>query len=202
MSTTPTEDVTAESSPADDDFRTALSANLKPLYRYIVTRARFFDAADGVWADDNRPTEMLDIVVAEALTRRDEWDDSTGMYRWLRGLTDEVMARDADRSDQPDTISLDELTDESPGRRQHVSDAFLLQQDTVEEQPMLSDASDIDALSPEERVVRDEFQYIFITALRDLPDDLREPFLLHTRDGYDSEQVARMEGIPVEEARR
>jgi RNA polymerase sigma factor (sigma-70 family) len=203
MSMEPTRD-TSHATPHGTPmpFREALTANLRPLYRYIVTRARFFDAGEGAWADDNRPIELIDSVVAEALVRQAEWDGSIGMYRWLRGLADDVLARDARRSDQPDSISLDRLTDESPGHRQHVNDTFLIAEDTTDEQPMISEASDIQALSPEERVVSDEFQRIFITALRDLPDDLREPFLLHTRDGYTSDQVAKMEGIPVDEARQ
>jgi RNA polymerase sigma factor (sigma-70 family) len=198
--------------PSGDPFQEALTANLQPLYRYIVTRARFFDAGQGVWSDDNRPAEMLDIVVAEALSRRDEWTDNTPTYRWLRAITDEVMARDAGRTDGEDLdggverfeeVSLDQLSDDTLGRPSSNDPLRLtMTEDTAQEQPMMSDASDTDALSPEERVVRDEFQNAFVAALRDLPDDLREVFLLHARDGFDSERIARMEGISVEDARQ
>lgn len=188
-------DLDAAATRERDPFRRDLTASLKPLWRYLSSRVRYAEEGRGVWADDNRANEILANVVLEALSRRDEKPAGGGMYRWLRGIADQALARELAAAGGEPVASLDELQERNPQERE----ALQLPQDAAPEQPMLSDASDIDQLSPEERTVRDEFQHAIVSALRDLPDDLREPFLLHTRDGRSFEEIASLEGIDAAE---
>ena len=52
---------------------------------------------------------------------------------------------------------------------------------------------------PEKVVETGEFHQALTTILRQLPADWREPFILHIRDGLSVEDVAQMEGLPIDE---
>jgi hypothetical protein len=55
---------------------------------------------------------------------------------------------------------------------------------------------------PDQVLERAEFQQALESTLGQVPDVWREPLLLHAADGYSLDEVARLEGVPLPEARR
>jgi RNA polymerase sigma factor (sigma-70 family) len=184
----------------DEEVLNRMRRQLRPLMTYVIREVRALEGMAGQRSDDYRPIEVLDAVIAEVLARRDERPADMGTLRWYRQLADEVIARDVRPDLERPEQSLDALVEE--GLTPHEEEGFLLPQDIATEQPMVTDVTNPTSLTPEEQVVRDEFQVTFIRAIGELPDDIREAFLLHAREGLTIAEVAEWESISEDEARR
>jgi len=161
----------------------ALADKLAPLANYVRRRLRYDEAIGAVLAGDIDPEDILDLtyVVAGERLRRQASNSGESDYRWLRGLADEILERAVRRI-------------RAERRFASATDAM------IRSLPEL--VPDPNAPIAEELAEDAELQRALARLVGQLPDELREPFLLVVVDRYSFGEVAALEQLSPEEVRR
>jgi RNA polymerase sigma factor (sigma-70 family) len=171
--------------------------NLGPLRAFVTRQVRLHEGYADLSRREVLPDEIIDQVVIEALqvgTR----PAGEAAFPWLRGLARraidgalaEAREQDAmlDESDMNSALAPDPIADDGAVGRP---------------QTLISESIDPStAVSPEDDVLAAELRVHLDRALSELPENEREALLLQWRDGRDIDDVARIEGVAVPEARR
>lgn len=171
--------------------------NLPRLYAFVSSQLRLHEGFADLKRREVLPEEIIDATVVAALEQGAR-PAGEAAYPWLRGLARRQFDRALAEAREQDAIVY-----ESDMGNALVADAEIDTGAAGRPQDMVGD--DIDpatALSTEENAVEDEFQTILARVLLGLPEEEREALLLSVRDGRDAAEVARIEGIAPDEARR
>jgi RNA polymerase sigma factor (sigma-70 family) len=167
---------------------------VRPLYSFVRRRLGYLEDLGVLSAGTVRAEEIVDAAFLRALERLPERPPQLSLLRWLRRLATREIERVARESRRQE-------------RMERSLFAPLAVPATGEEMPevpvrLIDILPDPTVLPPPEELERQEFQRYLNRTLAQLPETWREAFLLHRVDGYSIEEVAALEGEPVEEIRR
>jgi DNA-directed RNA polymerase specialized sigma24 family protein len=168
-------------SPMESHSADALADKLALLTNHVRRRLRYFEAIGDVQPGDLDPEDLVDGVYLDAGQRLQQQASGERDYRWLRRLADEVLER--------------AVRQVRAQRRSAGATAPI-----IRSLPEL--VPDPNTPIPEEVAADAGFQRALARLFGQLPDELREPFLLVVADGYRIGEVAALEHLLPEEVRR
>ena len=180
-----------------DDIRSYVNVNLARLDRFVEREIYFREAQDNLAPDSVSKEEVIDEVIAWALTEGQEKPEKLALEPWLY--------RQALRA-------LDELsrTDESNGNAVHLEESARRPNVKGSDEPELQfhqpDESitgatviaDSRVATPEQIMASDELLRLIASALRDLGSGPREAFILHAVEGFSVDEIVAITGLPSE----
>jgi RNA polymerase sigma factor (sigma-70 family) len=174
-----------------------LEVALHPLDAYVRRRVWMYERLGMLQTGYVQPEEIINTAVLRALEGGAVRPDGQALLPWLRDIAREQLERELARAGQRErNVALDADSRVEP----LAPDAEHDQGDVGREQPLVSEFA-AESETPEEQLVEGEFQTTLIAILAEMPDDMLQPLLLTVRDGRPLVEVARLEGISVEEAR-
>jgi len=172
------------------DVRKYINGNLNRLQRFIEREIRAPEEDGSLEPDSLSPVEVMDEVVVTALSSEDGHGLSTEkwIYRLALDAISELSTNNTDRSQvhleepvgQPNVRATDEdlLQYRQPGESHNRGD-FL---------------PDAEAATPEDEAANDEAIEQLEDALRSLPREQRQAFVLYTVEGFTVEEAAQVMG--------
>lgn len=170
-------------------FRQRAEALLPPLLDYARRELRANEALGLLPCGAVTPDDIVDTVLMEALDQL-ERVPARRLYPWLRVLVRRTIRREVAAAHR--MVSL-----EKPVRPRW------WKQEEYRQPPLLHQVvPDPSSPIPDRVVESREFQRALTQILHRLPARVREPFLLHVRDGLPLSEVARLEQAPVSEVSR
>jgi RNA polymerase sigma factor (sigma-70 family) len=168
-------------------------ACLRPLLNFVRRRLRYHEALGELAPGELRAEDVVDAVLLEAV-HSGERPAGVSTYPWLRRLARRVLGREIERARRHRReLSLERPLHPGPAA---ASEGDLPPLRLVD---ILPDPS---APIPDQVLEQAEFQRALARLLGQVPDSWREPFLLHTADGYGLRAIAELEGVSVPEVRR
>ncbi len=167
---------------------------VRPLYSFVRRRLSYLEDLGVLSAGTVRAEEIVDAAFLRALERLPERPPQLSLLRWLRRLA----AREIDR------VARESRRHERMERSLFAPLAVPAIAEEMPEVPLrlIDILPDPTVLPPPEVLERQELQRYLNRTLAQLPESWREAFLLHRVDGYSIEEVAALEGEPVEEIQR
>ena len=161
----------------------SLADHVGLLLNYECRRLRYYEAIGDLQPNDLRPEDIVDQAYLEAGEQLRRGAAGEAGYRWLRSLADRVLDREvrriraerakADESREPEAIVARRLPELWPDPTAPISE--------------------------EVAQANEELQRALERILGELPDELREPFVLVVADGYSREDVAVFEALTPDE---
>jgi RNA polymerase sigma factor (sigma-70 family) len=182
---------------SDTSLASDILDNLGPLRAFVTRQLRLREGYAVLRRREVLPDEIIDQVVIEAL-QLGARPAGEAAFPWLRGLARRALDRAVAEARQQD-----DMLDESDMDAALAPDAEFDDGAVGRPQSLISESIDPStAVSPEDDVLATELRANLDRVLSEPPDDEREALLLQWRDGHDIDAVARIEGVPVSEARR
>jgi RNA polymerase sigma factor (sigma-70 family) len=182
-----------------DDVRSYVNANLSRLERFVDRELYFRRAAQDLSEDGGSTEEVIDEVVARALSDGDR-PEKLALEPWLYRLAMQVMDEMSARaSDAESSVHL-----EDSRRRQNVeaSDEPALQFHQPDEGwTKESSIPDRRLTTPEQAAYSDEMVALVQAALRGVDRTDREAFLLYGIEGFSLPEIATITGRHPEAVR-
>ena len=175
------------------DVRNYLNGNLERVQRFIEREIRAREEDETLERESLQPAEVMDEVVVNALSSEDGHGLSTEkwFYRLALDAIQELSRNDSERSQlrleepvgQPNVSATDEdlLQYHQPGER-HSREDFLPNSDVA---------------TPEQSAAQDEAIEQLEDALRGLPREQRQAFVLYTVEGFSLDETAQVIGRNV-----
>ena len=171
--------------------RRAVERHLKPLRTYVVRLVRQRVSAEGLSHLPLPPEEVVNETVATVLRQGEGKQGVLPTYDWLRRVARGVVGREVARARERRLREVPLQTPVAPTRRiagvQPEVDATLAD--------VLPDPN---AVLPLAKLERAEFERYLDLTFAELPHPWREMFLLHAVDGLSLEEIAHLQGRPVE----
>jgi DNA-directed RNA polymerase specialized sigma24 family protein len=155
----------------------AMDPNFERLNNYVARRLRYYQAIGDLDPEDLPIAEVVDETYLDAAKERRP--PGQAAYPWLRQIANRVLAHKLRRI----------------GKAKRPTDREL-------QRALPELVPDPTGPVPDEVAETDELQRAMARILGELPDELREPFLLVVGDGHGFEDVAELEGTSREEALR
>lgn len=167
---------------------------LRPLLNFVRRRLRYLEALGDIAPGTIQPEDVVDSTFARAMAHTESGPPPSRTYPWLRKLARRVLAEEVERARRRRrAVSLERELSPGPAAPPDYPRPPLRLIDVL---------PDTSSPVPDAVAEREELQRALAVILGQLPETWREPFLLHTRDGYSLRSVAKLEGIPPGEARR
>jgi RNA polymerase sigma factor (sigma-70 family) len=188
----PFEDTMAAVQPStvsSDDIRSFVNANLGHLERFVERELYFRETADQILPDSVNKDEVIDEVVARALSNGMDKPERLALEPWLYRLA----LRALDELSAAGEESGSGVPLEQSARRQNVraSDEPELQfhqpDETLTAENVIADRR---ALTPEDIAYSDEMVALVNLALKGAQPQDREAFILHAIEGFSVEEIA------------
>jgi RNA polymerase sigma factor (sigma-70 family) len=192
---------------SSDDIRSYVNANLGRLELYISRELYFREAAaqlpssaDSVSTNSISKEEVIDEVVARALSENAEKPERLALEPWLYHLATQAMNDLAMRNPEDDAaLSLEESI-----HAQDVSGSdepalqFYQPDESVTEESVIADSR---LATPEDIAYSDEIFGMMQLALKDASPADRQAFVLHAIEGFSLEEITMITGRKREQVR-
>jgi DNA-directed RNA polymerase specialized sigma24 family protein len=182
---------------SSDDVRSYVNIKLSRLERFVDREIYFREAQERVAPGAVSREEVIDETIAAALGEGQEMPERLALEPWLYHLA---------------LRALDDLcrTDESDGHAVHLEDSTRVPNVRASDEPGLQfhqpDESitgenvipDTRLSTPEQIMASDEILRLIASSLRDLGAGPREAFILHAIEGFSTDEIAGITGLPAE----
>src|SRR4051795_11559081 len=174
---------------SEDDIHTYVNANLNRLERFIGRELQYRENIGLIRRGLVPREEVVDEVIARALSEEEEKPELLSLERWLYRLAIQSIQRLATQNDDAiPSVRLEQST-----RRQNVqaSDEPVLQYHQPDE-TMNGEATIADTriATPEQIAYTDEMVHMVEDALLKAPKDDREAFVLFAVEGFSLREIA------------
>jgi DNA-directed RNA polymerase specialized sigma24 family protein len=156
---------------------------LEPLGNYVARRLRYHEALGDLRPNELAPEDILDELYVQAIAHLRPKPRNQALYPWLRMLADRILEREVSRSHAA-AADADERPEVDLARR------------------LPEVLPDTNSPLPEDEAAAAELQRAIARVVGELPPELREPLLMVLADGYEPDEVAALEGLPLEEVTR
>ncbi len=202
----PFEETLAAVQPATisaDDITGYVNANLPRLFLYVEREILYRENSGALQRDQVAAEEVVDEVIATALTDSNHRPEKVALEPWLYRLAMRAIGDLANRNgEQVSSVPLDHAARQD-GRHQHGGDEdqseFHQPDEAVANQDLIAD---LRTATPEATVYTEEMVTMVEAALlRAKPQD-REAFLLYVVEGFTPDEIAVISERSVEQVRK
>ncbi|HEY1264897.1 MAG TPA: HPF/RaiA family ribosome-associated protein [Terriglobales bacterium] len=182
-----------------EDVRSYVNAKLGRLQRFVEREIFFRESAEEIAPGAITAEEVIDEVIAIALSDGGEKPERLGLEPWLYRLALRAMNDMAWRGDEyAEGIALQDSARRPSVRRDEAELQFHQPDETFTEESVIPDRR---VATPEDLAASDEIMALVQLALQDVARSDREAFILHSIEGFSIEEIAAIAGRPGEQVR-
>jgi len=183
-----------------EEIRSYINANLPRLERFVERQLRFRENTDQLAPDSLSVDEVVDEAVATALGDGHDKPQPLAVEPWLYRLAIRAMDGLSQHTfEEADSVPLEKSArpinvraSDEPQLQYHQPDEQLIEQDIIR---------DSSSGTPEEIAASDELITQVEEALRGMPHEDREAFILYAIEGFTLEEIAAIADRKPEEIR-
>jgi RNA polymerase sigma factor (sigma-70 family) len=187
-----------------DDVTSYLNLNLPSLQRFVERELRYREATGRLREWQISPEEVLDEAISHALDDSNHRPEKVSLEPWMYRLALSSMDRLANQTRQDKTaVPLESQIRPSRLRKSGEGNSepqlqFHQPDETLTNENLIAD---IRLMTPEDIAVRDEMVAMVELALRTVPHEDREAFILFTMEGFTMKEIAVISNRTPEQVR-
>jgi RNA polymerase sigma factor (sigma-70 family) len=188
---------------SQQDINGYVNANLDRLFRFVERETQYRENSGALQRDQVAPEEVVDEVVANALSDSNHRPEKIALEPWLYRLAMRAIDDLARRSrDEGESVPLDSAA-RGVGRNVTGSDENELQfhqpDESVANRDLIADSR---TATPEASVYTEEMIDMVEAALLQAKPEEREAFLLYAVEGFTPDEISVISDRPVEQVRK
>jgi DNA-directed RNA polymerase specialized sigma24 family protein len=180
-----------------DDVRSYVNVNLSRLERFVEREIYFREAQEFIVPGAVTKDEVIDETIASALGDGWEKPERLALEPWLYRLALRALD-DLCRVDESDGHAV-HLEDSARSRNVKASDEPGLQfhqpDESITGETVIPDTR---VSTPEQILASDEILRVIASSLRDLGPGPREAFILHAIEGFSTDEIVAITGLPAD----
>jgi RNA polymerase sigma factor (sigma-70 family) len=188
---------------SSDDITGYVNANLNRLFLFIQREVLYRENTGALRRDQVMPEEVVDEVIANALTDSNHRPEKVSLEPWLYRLSVRAIDDIANRNgDESGSVPLDHAA-QKDRRMPHGSDDNELQFHQPDEAMANQDLiADTRTATPEATVYSEEMVTMVEAALLKAQPQDREAFLLYVVEGFTPDEISVISDRPVDQVRK
>ncbi len=182
---------------SSDDVRSYVNINLARLERFVEREIYFREVQEFTPRGTLTKEEVIDETIAAALSEGQEKPERLALEPWLYRLALRSLD-DLCRGDESDGHAV-HLEDSMRGPNVKASDESALQFHQPDESMSGETVTaDVRVSTPEQIMASDEILRLIASSLRDLGAGPREAFILYAIEGFSTDEIGAITGLPTE----